>query len=159
MSAEILPPVIRELDLDCSPTHAFDVFTSQLARWWPLFSHSCFGEADARVEFEPFAGGKVVEINSAGERAVWGTLLEWNPPRGFSMTWHPGQAEDQATVLEVRFESTLPDAKTAHTQEPGCRLTLIHQGWAKRGETAGTVRDSYATGWVVVLELFEAAVK
>jgi hypothetical protein len=46
-----IPPVRREILVDADPQTAFEVFTAQIGRWWPLAELSVYG-ADATVAFE-----------------------------------------------------------------------------------------------------------
>ena len=39
-----IPPVALDTLVPCSPEAAFDYFTRDIARWWPLAEHSCGGE-------------------------------------------------------------------------------------------------------------------
>ncbi|MBM4203160.1 MAG: hypothetical protein FJ194_03290 [Gammaproteobacteria bacterium] len=70
MNSAAVAPVIKQLSLSCSREHAFNIFTERLADWWPLLGHSCFGEKNARVEFDARVNGLVEEVNAAGERAT-----------------------------------------------------------------------------------------
>jgi uncharacterized protein YndB with AHSA1/START domain len=142
-----IPAVTKTLDLDCSAERAFDAFTRQLSTWWPLASHSCFLDPTARVEFDAFEGGHVWEVRRDGERAKWGEILDWRPPHGFAMTWHPGTDPANATRLRVRFEAITPSL---------CRLHLVHDGWEARAANAFPSRDSYDAGWDVVLSGYPA---
>lgn len=105
-----------------------------------MVSHSCSAERDARVVFEPHAGGRVIEIATDGRQHLWGTLAAWQPPALFAMTWHPGRPESEATRLEVRFKPI----------EGGCAIELTHDGWSQRGDGA-EAREAYARGWPQVL--------
>lgn len=135
-------PVRQRVRIALPPADAFELFTSGLARWWPLHSHSCTGERDARVVVEPRVGGRVIERGHDGRDHPWGTVTEWQPPRAFAMTWHPGQDPARATQLGVRFEPC----------EGGCELSLLHEGWSARGDEAERMRDNYAEGWPRVLQ-------
>lgn len=139
-----IAPVERRVNVALSPEQAFDLFTRDLASWWPLGSHSCSGDASASVVFGGGAGSAVVEIAGDGTRHVWGSLLAWDPPHGFEMSWHPGQSVEQATRVRVRFA---PSAV-------GSELHLVHDGWDARGAEAATVRESYDNGWPRVLARF-----
>jgi uncharacterized protein YndB with AHSA1/START domain len=75
-------------------------------------------------------------------RHVWGSLLEWNPPHAFAMTWHPGQPSEQATRVVVQF---------AAAAAGGTEVRLLHSGWEARGDRAIDARNSYDGGWQVVL--------
>jgi len=141
--ARVAPaPVKKCIDLDCPIEAAFEVFTGRLATWWPLMTHSCFGDSNASVQFEERVGGHVWEIAADGRRAAWGEILEWQPPHSFVMTWHPGNTADVATRLSVRFESLAPSRS---------RLNLVHEAWEARGADAASARDAYQSGWDPVL--------
>ncbi len=146
MTAETAPstshpvaPLRREVRVQCDADTAFELFTAHLGAWWPLGSHSVFG-AQGSVAFED---GIVVERRGA-DTAVWGTVLRWERPTGFAMTWHPGQGPERATEVAVDFT---PDGD-------GTLVTLIHSGWERLAEP-DRARDEYEKGWPVVLSGYE----
>jgi uncharacterized protein YndB with AHSA1/START domain len=136
-----LPPVDHTVNVPLQPADAFDLFTRQMDRWWPLSTHSCAQEDATGVTFEPRVGGRVTERTRTGAEHPWGVLLEWDPPNGLVMRWHPGQPADQATLLRVTFT-----ARGGSTD-----VRILHEGWEARGDTAGAVRGEYETGWPLVL--------
>jgi len=144
-----LPAVEHRVRVALSPAVAFDLFTRQIARWWPFAGHSCYGDAAADIEFEPREGGAVVEIARDGSRMPWGRLIAWDPPDGFAMHWYPGLDADQATLLAVRFTAV----------DGGTEVSVHHDGWAARGEQAVAKRDQYDSGWPTTLAAFVACAK
>lgn len=136
---QVVAPVRREVRVACDAGTAFALFTAHLGAWWPLASHSVFGEQGS-VAFED---GVVVERRGS-DSAVWGTVQRWDPPTGFAMTWHPGQGPERATEVAVEFS---PDGD--HTL-----VTLTHTGWERLAEPQ-PVRDEYEKGWPVVLAGYE----
>ena len=59
-------PIRRSVTVHCDPERAFEVFTAEMDRWWPVATHSrAVSEFDdeelkvERVEFQPWAGGQV----------------------------------------------------------------------------------------------------
>jgi uncharacterized protein YciI len=133
-----IAPIRREVRVRCDAETAFELFTAHLAAWWPLAEFSVFG-ARASVAFED---RRVVE-RLGSEHAVWGTVLEWDPPDGFSMTWHPGQDPDRATQVAVSFQS----------DGDGTVVTLTHTGWERLSEPEAA-REEYNSGWPHVLAGF-----
>jgi hypothetical protein len=133
-------PLVREVHVSTDRATAFTLFTDHIGQWWPLGTHSVYGE-QASVAFED---GALVE-RAGAETSVWGEVLSWDPPRGFRITWHPGTDPEQATEVEVRF-TDVDDAQV--------RVTLTHTGWERRGDDA---RAGYAEGWVFVLGRFVEA--
>ncbi len=142
-----LAPVEKTRVVGLDPAAAFELFTAGISGWWPLATHSCSRAAARAVAIEPRVGGHVIEYANDGSTARWGTVLAWEPPHRFAMTWHPETDPAQATRLEVRFSAT---------QEGGCQVELIHDGWRVRSD-AEAARDRYDFGWVEVLQRFTAA--
>jgi hypothetical protein len=132
-------PLVREVHVRTDLATAFTLFTDHIGQWWPLGTHSVYGE-QAGVAFED---GALVERDGA-ETAVWGEVLSWDPPSGFRITWHPGTDPAQATEVAVRFTEV----------DDQVRVTLTHSGWERRGDD---VRTRYGEGWVLVLGRFAEA--
>jgi uncharacterized protein YndB with AHSA1/START domain len=123
---------------------AFAVFTDEIGSWWPVeLGHSVFG-AGANVTLRD---RQVVETSPDGEQqAVWGTIVDWEPPRRLRMTWHPGHGPERATEVEVRFEPVGGDQTL---------VTLEHRGWERLADPWGT-RRAYNQGWPAVMGRFVA---
>lgn len=139
-TAAALAPIVLDTIVPCPPDRAFDYFTRDIGRWWPLERHSC-GEADALdVRLEPRQGGRIVESTRSGATHVWGTLTEWQLGRRVAFTWHPGRDAEGAQWVDVTFA---PNAA-------GTRVTLTHGGFEKLGARAAEVRTAYANGWPTV---------
>ena len=134
-------PLVREVIVRAGVETAFRLFTDRIGEWWPLATHSVFGE-HTTVAFED---GRLVE-RAAATSTTWGEVLAWDPPQGFRITWHPGHDADEATEVAVAF--TEQDGETL--------VRLTHTGWERRGRA--DVRASYETGWVLVLERYAGAV-
>ncbi|WP_161988631.1 SRPBCC domain-containing protein [Pedococcus bigeumensis] len=88
-----------------------------------------------------FEDGVVERLGA--QHAVWGTVLAWERPTGFAMTWHPGQGAERATEVAVSFES----------EGDGTLVTLTHTGWERLAEPAAA-REEYNGGWPHVLAGF-----
>lgn len=144
---ESTAPVVKQMRLGLDPAAAFELFTAGMSRWWPLATHSCARAEARRVEVEPRVGGFVLEHAADGSSAPWGTVLAWEPPHRFAMSWHPGIDAARATRLEVEFR---PDGE-------GCAIRLVHGGWEARGDDGPALRQRYDGGWVTVLDRFAAA--
>ena len=144
--AEPLPPVRRSVTVRCAQDRAFDVFTRRIGAWWPVASHSLGGETVASLDVEPAVGGRVVETWTTGERRTWGTVLAWEPPQRFAMTW---EITPVATELELRFFALGPELT---------RVDLEHRGWQRLAVLVDR-RERYAGGWEFVLGCFERGVE
>ena len=135
-----LAPVRRQILVNTTPLRAFEVWTAQLASWWPFASHSVYGEGSTAT----FIDGRLIESGPDGSTCSWGTVSTWQPGERLEMTWHPGHDEDVATTVDVRFEPA-PNDQTL--------VTLTHTGWENRAD-ATSARDDYSTGWPVVMGRF-----
>ena len=77
---DIVVPVRKDVVVRCSPARAFWIFTREIDAWWPLKRHSVGDEQSESVHLEPRIGGQLIETHSGGRRAIWGTILVWDPP-------------------------------------------------------------------------------
>ena len=137
----MLDPIVKTITLPTTPARAFELFTSRIADWWPLTSHSVFvgkGETPASVAFEPYEGGRLIETGASGETSVWGEVTTWTPGRDLGFTWHPGSDPAQATQVDVSFRPA--DAG-------GTRVRLVHANWERLGDAAAAQHERYTPGW------------
>jgi uncharacterized protein YndB with AHSA1/START domain len=141
-----IAPVVKTIIVACSPEEAFQYFTADFSKWWPLATHSVvayaseFKDQPATVIFEPRMGGRIFERARSGEEHVWGSVLEWQPPARVVFSFHPGRDPAEAQTVEVAF-SPVPE---------GAKVVLTHSGWEKLGVNAQKARDSYEQGWAPV---------
>ena len=133
--------VRKSLVVACTPEQAFQVFTREVASWWPLGKYSIGGDKITEVVWEEEVGGRIFERHSDGTEGEWGRVLEWDPPRRFVMSWYPGRDSSEATELEIRFAS----------EAGGTRVDLEHRGWERFGSEAAERRSNYDSGWGEVL--------
>lgn len=138
-----IAPVRKTLSVDCSPERAFDVFTTEVASWWPT-KHSIHGDKVTDVVIEPREGGEMYELAEGGKREHWARVTAWEPPRRLVLAWHVNPRTAAPTEIEVTF---FPDGS-------GTRVELEHRNWEQAGEGASAMRDNYQTGWDVVLAPF-----
>jgi nitroreductase/uncharacterized protein YndB with AHSA1/START domain len=126
---------------------AFEAFTREMGRWWPLADRSVGGADAVDCEVEPAVGARVIERLGDGATHVWGTVWRWDAPAQVTLSWHPGYAGPEHTVITVTFEEEGADAT---------RVTLTHFGWEAFGEGALAKREEYAEGWPGALALYRA---
>jgi uncharacterized protein YciI len=135
-----VPPIRREILVDANPATAFEVFTDDIGRWWPVAENSVYGAGGTVT----LANQEIVERSADGHSALWGTITRWEPPTAVSFTWHPGQTPDRASHVEVTFAAA-PDGAAERTL-----VTLVHTGWDSFDDPA-TARAEYDQGWPAVL--------
>lgn len=136
------PPIRRQVVVPAGAELAFEVFTEEIGAWWPVDRLSVHG-ADATVTLRD---GVVVERGPDGAEAVWGTVLDWQPPHGLRLTWHPGHEPAAASEVSVSFVE-VPGGQTL--------VTLEHHGWERFADPSAA-RSEYDRGWPVVLGHFVA---
>jgi len=146
--SERIEPLVKAVVVPGQPGIVFELFTSRMGEWWPLATHSVAGDdaVDARVE--PGTGGRIFEVTRDGAEHEWGRVLEWEPGRRIAFDWYPGLPVSSATHVEITFRQTAE----------GTELTLVHDGWQARGADAQATRESYDTGWDLVLTRLPDAV-
>ncbi|MFL6070732.1 MAG: SRPBCC domain-containing protein [Actinomycetes bacterium] len=137
-----MAPIRRQVVVSANADRAFTAWTEELAGWWPFERHSVFGAHSSAA----FVDGRLVETGPDGSQQLWGTVTTWEPGQQLSMTWHPGQDEDSATTVDVRFDA-ISDDRTL--------VTLTHTGWENRAN-ATEARDEYGRGWPTVVGQFAA---
>ncbi|HXP55191.1 MAG TPA: SRPBCC domain-containing protein [Streptosporangiaceae bacterium] len=139
-----VPPVRREILVDANQATAFEVFTHDIGRWWPVADNSVYGAGGTVT----LADQEIVERSADGHSALWGTITRWEPPAAVSFTWHPGQTPDRASRVEVTFAAA-PGGAAA---EPAGQtlVTLVHTGWDSFDDPAAA-RADYDQGWPPVL--------
>ena len=139
-------PVIKTIDVKCTPETAFRIFTDDINTWWPLDRHSVSAndhKATARsIELEQKTGGAITEIGHDGTRYSWGSVKTWAPFSQLTLNWHINRPPTNATMVDVKFEPI----------DAGTRVTLTHSNWEVLGDTAQAMRDGYDQGWVHVFE-------
>jgi len=137
----VYPPIVKSVRVKAPPEKAFDRFTAEMGRWWPLASHSVGQRDSETVVMEGRVGGRIVERIRGGRECVWGIVTAWEPPRRVAFTWHPGDDPARAQDVEVRF-----------TGEGGqTRVELEHRGFERLGALAKKAHRGYPLGWAYVL--------
>jgi uncharacterized protein YndB with AHSA1/START domain len=142
-----IEPVRKRVMVPLTPIDAFALFTADVARWWPLATHSVGQARSKGCAIEPRVGGTWLETLADGTHSVWGTVLVWEPPHRVVVTWHPGRQPDSAQEIEIRFTAA----------GTGTRVDLEHRNWQSLGAGAAAMRDRYDQGWNGVLTLYLAA--
>ena len=136
--------VSRSAVVPAPPERAFEVFTEEIATWWPYETHSIERSSDGKVIFETGPNGRLYEIMSTGDEAHWANVGAWDPPHRFVLEWKVDPTAIATTEVEVRF---MPEGE-------GTRVELEHRGFERLGEDAESTHESYAGGWPTVLQKF-----
>ena len=144
----MIEPLRMSFEVSCPVDHAFDVWTSKIARWWPA-DHSVRGENGLQVVLEGRPGGRIFERTSSGTEHEWGEVVVWEPPSRLAYLWHLRRDRADATEVEIRFI----DQGNATT-----RVEIEHRGWERLGGQGQSWRDANQGGWSTLLPRYVAAI-
>ena len=144
----MIEPLRMAFEVSCPVDHAFDVWTSKIARWWPA-DHSVSGENGLQVVLEGRPGGRIFERTAAGTEHEWGEIVVWEPPSRLAYLWHLRRDRADATEVEIRFIDQ-GDSTT--------RVEIEHRGWERLGAPGTTWRDANRAGWSTLLPHYVAAI-
>jgi uncharacterized protein YndB with AHSA1/START domain len=130
---------------------AFKLFTEEIGSWWPSEGYK-ISEGPITEVFEARRGGRWYELAEDGSECTVGTILEWEPPSRFLMTWQltPAWAFEpdleRATKVEVLFEEA----------GGGTRVSLEHRGFEAYGEEGAQMRGEVGGegGWPTLMRIY-----
>ncbi len=143
------PPVRQSTLVRASAQHTFDTFVMTIGAWWPARQFSAGRDRVRGITMEQRQDGRVYETWDDGTEIDWGTLVAWEPPERFVMTWTGTPA---ATEVEFTFAALGP-ALT--------RVTVEHRGWEALTDEqlardcalpGGYSSGAYSAGWATILE-------
>jgi uncharacterized protein YndB with AHSA1/START domain len=149
-----IAPVRKEVVVNASAQRAFDVFTEQLASWWPYDTHRLGGVEVETVVMEPNEGGRLYQRNVDGSDCDWGHVRVWEPPTRLVFTWEISadfNPDPNITAeVEVRFVAESPSRT---------RVELEHRNLEAFGERAPEMREAFDSGggWGGLLAMFVEA--
>jgi activator of Hsp90 ATPase-like protein len=147
--AVAIAPVRKSVHVKVPLAHAFEVFTSGLARWWPR-DHGIGKKPIAKVFLEPRLGGHWLEIAQDGTQTSAATIIVWEPPHRFVLLWQiNAQWKPDVTMkseVDVRFIAD--GAEATHVE-------LVHHRFETMGAEAGaSMRKDVDGGWPGLLQRF-----
>lgn len=132
-----LSPITVEITLGIPADEAFRRFTAGFSNWWPCATHSLSRSPATRCRIDARRGGRVWEVDPAGQEHLWGTVASAEEGSRVRFSWHPGREPASAQWVEVRFTAT----------PQGCLARLEHGGWEALGEIAPLLRAQCLPGW------------
>ena len=144
----MIEPIVVEFEVEATPEHAFDVWTSKPAIWWPR-SHTVSRDPELIVVFEPFAGGRIYERGSDGMEHEWGEVVVWDPPTRVEYLWHLFFDRSEATEIAVTF---IP------IDENKSQVRLVQTGFERLSEEVGPERRRRTSdAWLELTGLYREA--
>lgn len=138
--------VQASVQVPVDPATAFGVFTDGLGGWWRDY----YSAPDViGIRLESGAGGRLLELETAGEGFEVGRVTVWEPGRRLALDWRqPDWAADEATEVEVTFVPS----------EDGTRVSLVHRGWEEVSSDPAA-EEGYDEGWDDLLGMYAEAVR
>lgn len=108
------PPLNLHVEVGCSCSHAFKVFTEKVDVWWPPGHRRRRGST---LQFEPFIGGRFLEVGPGDEFSTLGEVMVWQPPERLVYTWYPG-SQLGPTQVEIHFyaQGNLTRVEVTHSE-------------------------------------------
>jgi uncharacterized protein YndB with AHSA1/START domain len=137
-----VPPIVKTVTVRSAPVEAFEFFTAQFGRWWPL-SRTHTGADPVHCAIEQHVGGRVFERSADGCETSWGTVLVYDPPYRLVFSWVVAVPAGLEQRVEIRF---MPEAGGGTTVE------LKHSGWELLGDAALSQRQRFDRGWGAIFE-------
>lgn len=149
MGHDMLSDIKKTVEVPLPPQVAFDLFTKDIASWWPTASHSLSaqdGETPKDITVKPGIGGEIFETKKDGSKAPWARITVWEPGHKIACDWFVGRDEAEATKVLVVFT---PSAR-------GTVLHLTHSGFNVLDSEAQAIKGQYHSGWDIVLAPYVA---
>jgi uncharacterized protein YndB with AHSA1/START domain len=124
---------------------AFDVFTQDMASWWPPDHHIIEAELAAMV-FEQREGGRIYDVGVDGSECQWARVLAFDPPERVVISWDITPQWKLQTDLaktsevEIRFIREKPERT---------RVELEHRHLDRHGDGWQGMRGAVGSpgGW------------
>jgi hypothetical protein len=143
-------PVRKSVRVKARPEHAFEIFTTRMARWWPA-THTILKSPMRDTILEARPGGRWRQVGEDNSTCEVGHVIAWEPPARILLAWQLNADwqfdPELITEVEVTF-SPEPDGFT--------RVDLEHRNLERMGEKAETVRASVDSpgGWGAILDSY-----
>ena len=142
-------PVRKSVLVRAPRVIAFEVFTANIAAWWPLESHHIGVAACVDVRIEPRAGGRWFERGGDGSECDWGHVIAWEPPARVVLAWQLNAKFDHDAAVQSEVEVRFTALDAGRTQ-----VELEHRGLEVYGADAAAMHDTFSSpnGWGGMLE-------
>ena len=136
-----IAPIIRSVTVKAPPARAFDLFASQMERWWPK-GRTIGAKPHVAIVVEPRAGGQWLERDEDGTETHWGKVLAWDPPARLLLAWQINSQWTYDPDFETEVELTFAPAEGG-----GTLVTLEHRKLERFGADAEKMAGQLGGGW------------
>lgn len=144
-----IAPVVRSVQVAVPPARAFELFTGQMGKWWPV-EHHIAPSPFVEIVIEPMPGGRWFERDADGAECPWGKVLEWEPPGRAVLGWqlNANFEYDPGFLNEVEL--------TFVGNAEGTLMTLTHHNMQRFGDAAAQLAPAMGEGWAQIIGQFQA---
>lgn len=150
MTTEIkIAPIVKSIRVKASPERSFEVFTTNLIRWWPP-TYTIGLSPMKEVIVEPRVGGRWFEMGEDGSQCQWGDVLAWNPPDRLLLAWRISMQWQFDPALLTEVEVTFQDVGGGETE-----VRIVHSKFENYGADAEQAAQVF-DGWSTTLERYAA---
>jgi len=148
-----IAPIVCKVMVNAPPNRAFEIFTGQMAKWWPS-GRTVGDKPHVAIVIEPTSGGRWFETDADGTETNWGKVLKWEPPSRVVLGWQlNGNFEYDASLI-TELELTFTPAEGDKTL-----VVLEHRDLERFGADAEKIAGRLGGGWPTFLSLFAAVVE
>ena len=129
--------------VDAPVDRAFEVFTIGIGTWWDADKHILRAPL-ARMEFQPWVGGRIIDHGADGSTCAWARVLAYDPPArvvfswDITTSWKIETDPAKASEVEITFEP-VDDERTL--------VVLTHRHLDRHGDGWEGMRDAVSSGW------------
>ncbi|MFC5207263.1 SRPBCC domain-containing protein [Pseudonocardia sulfidoxydans] len=138
-------PLVVEFHVAAPPAHAFEVWTTRIATWWPQ-SHTISGDP-ASITMAPAVGGRVVETTHDATTYDWGEVATWAPPTRLGLRLRLFIDRDETSEVDIGFAA----------DDAGTRIRLEQAGLDRLGPAGTPRRARVGAAWVSITTHFVVA--
>lgn len=146
--------VQKSIVVNAQQSHAFEVFTQHMHRWWPLQSHHIGASDPQAAVVEPRVGGRWYERAADGSECDWGKVLVWEPPLRLVLAWSIGSD----WKYDAKLQSEVDIRFVAEAQNR-TRIELEHRKLDQYGANAQMMKSIFESegGWQGILQRYAEA--
>ena len=146
MSTQTADTAVRTSILVDAPQNlACEVFTQDMAGWWPPDHHILEGELKEMV-FELKEGGRIYDVGVDGAECQWARVLAFEPPERVVISWDITPQWKLQTDLEKTSEV---EFRFIPERDDRTRVELEHRHLDRHGDGWEAMRDAVGStdGW------------
>jgi uncharacterized protein YndB with AHSA1/START domain len=147
----------KSITVDAPVERAFDVFTQEMASWWPP-EHHLLDAPLGEMVVEPRVGGDIYDVGTDGSTCRWARVLEYDPPTLFVFSWDINLQWEIETDLDRTSEVAVTFTAEGESRT---RIDLEHRNLDRHGEGWEKMRAAVGSddGWMVGLRRFAEAAR